>query len=52
MSVLKKRAVAILKAVTNFNNAKLLSELCEDLGEDMVGIDEQEIELLMVERGK
>lgn len=48
----KKRAAAIVKAVTNFNDAKILDELSEDLGEAMVGINEQEIELLMAERGK
>ena len=48
----KKRAAAIVKAVTNFNDAQLLAELSEDLGEAMVGINEQEIELLMAERGK
>ncbi|MEE1027507.1 MAG: pyridoxal 5'-phosphate synthase lyase subunit PdxS [Agathobacter sp.] len=48
----KKRAAAIVKAVTNFNDAKLLAELSEDLGEAMVGINEQEIEILMAERGK
>ncbi len=47
-----KRAQAIVKAVTNFNDAKILAELSEDLGEAMVGINEQEIELLMAERGK
>lgn len=47
-----KRAQAIVKAVTNFKDAKLLAELSEDLGEAMVGINEQEIELLMAERGK
>lgn len=47
----KKRAAAIVKAVTNYNDAKLLAELSEDLGEAMVGINEQEIELLMAERG-
>lgn len=46
-----KRAQAIVKAVTNFNDAKLLAELSEDLGEAMVGINEQEIELLMSQRG-
>ena len=45
-------AAAIVKAVTNFTDAKLLAELSEDLGEAMVGINEQEIELLMAERGK
>lgn len=47
-----KRAQAIVKAVTNFNDAKMLAELSEDLGEAMVGINEQEIQLLMAERGK
>lgn len=47
-----KRAAAIVKAVTNYNDAKLLAELSEDLGEAMVGINEDEIELLMAERGK
>ena len=48
----EKRANAIVKAVTNFTDAKLIAELSEDLGEDMVGINESEIELLMAERGK
>ena len=48
----KKRAAAIVKAVTNYNDSKMLAELSEDLGEAMVGINEQEIELLMAERGK
>ena len=48
----KKRAAAIVKAVTNYNDAKILAELSEDLGEAMVGTNEQEIELLMAERGK
>ena len=47
-----KRAAAIVQAVTNHQDAKLLAELSEDLGEAMVGINEQEIELLMAERGK
>ena len=47
-----KRAQAIVKAVTHFNDAKMLAELSEDLGEAMVGINEQEIQLLMAERGK
>ena len=47
-----KRAQAIVKAVTNFRDAKMLAELSEDLGEAMVGINEQEIRLLMAERGK
>lgn len=47
-----KRAQAIVKAVTNFNDAKMLAELSEDLGEAMVGINEPEIQLLMAERGK
>lgn len=46
-----KRAQAIVKAVTNFNDAKLIAELSEDLGEAMVGINEQEIDLLMAQRG-
>ena len=48
----EKRANAIVKAVTNFTDAKLIAELSSDLGEAMVGINEQEIELLMAERGK
>ena len=48
----KKRAAAIVKAVTNYNDPKVLAELSEDLGEAMVGINEQEIQLLMAERGK
>lgn len=47
-----KRAKAIVKATANFRDAKILAELSEDLGEAMVGINEQEIELLMAERGK
>lgn len=47
-----KRAAAIVKAVTNYEDHKLLAELSEDLGEAMVGINEQEIRLLMAERGK
>lgn len=47
-----KRAQAIVKAVTNFNDAKMLAELSEDLGEAMVSINEPEIQLLMAERGK
>jgi len=47
-----KRAAAIVKAVTNFNDPKILAELSEDLGEAMVGINESEINLLMAERGK
>ena len=47
-----KRAQAIVKAVTNYNNPKMLAELSEDLGEAMVGINEQEIELIMSERGQ
>lgn len=46
-----KRAKAIVKAVANYNDAKLLAELSEDLGEAMVGINEQEIDLLMAQRG-
>ncbi len=48
----EKRAQAIVKAVTNYQDPKVLAELSEDLGEAMVGINEQEIELLMAERGK
>ena len=47
-----KRATAIVKAVTNYQDYKLIAELSEDLGEAMVGINENEIELLMAERGK
>ncbi len=47
-----RRAAAIVQAVTNYNDAKLLAELSEDLGDAMVGINEQEITLLMEERGK
>lgn len=47
-----KRAAAIVKAVTNFTNAKLIAELSEDLGEAMVGINESEIKIIMEERGK
>ena len=47
-----KRASAIVKAVTNYTDAKLIAEFSTDLGEAMVGINEQEIELLMAERGK
>lgn len=48
----EKRANAIVKAVTNYTDASLIASLSEDLGEAMVGINEQEIELLMAERGK
>ena len=48
----EKRAAAIVKAVTNCTDAKLIAKLSEDLGEAMVGINEQEIALLMAERGK
>ncbi len=48
----EKRAAAIVKAVTNFNNPKIIAELSEDLGEAMVGINESEIKILMAERGK
>lgn len=47
-----KRAAAIVQAVTNFTDAKRIAELSKDLGEAMIGINEQEIELLMAERGK
>ena len=48
----KKRAQAIIKAVTNYNDPKILAEISEDLGEAMVGINESEIQILMAERGK
>lgn len=48
----EKRAAAIVKAVTNYNDSSMLAALSKDLGEAMVGINEQEIELLMAERGK
>ncbi|MGI6232570.1 MAG: pyridoxal 5'-phosphate synthase lyase subunit PdxS [Prevotella sp.] len=48
----RKRAAAIVQAVTNYNDPKKLAELSEDLGEAMVGINEQEIKILMAERGK
>lgn len=48
----EKRAAAIVKAVTNFTDAEMIAELSKDLGEAMVGINEQEIQLLMAERGK
>lgn len=47
----QKRASAIVKAVTNYNDPKMLAEISEDLGEAMVGINEQEIDLLMSQRG-
>ena len=47
-----KRAAAIVKAVTNFDDAALLADISEDLGEAMVGINEQEIEILMAQRGE
>ncbi|MCR5355049.1 MAG: pyridoxal 5'-phosphate synthase lyase subunit PdxS [Lachnospiraceae bacterium] len=48
----KKRAAAIVQAVTNYKDAKLIAELSEDLGEAMVGINENEIQLIMEERGR
>lgn len=48
----KKRAAAIVQAVTNYQDSRLIAELSEDLGEAMVGINEQEIELLMAKRGQ
>ncbi|MDD6654949.1 MAG: pyridoxal 5'-phosphate synthase lyase subunit PdxS [Treponema sp.] len=48
----EKRAASIVKAVTNFTDAKLIAELSEDLGEAMVGINENEVAVLMAERGK
>ncbi|CAG5927732.1 pyridoxal biosynthesis lyase PdxS [Streptococcus pneumoniae] len=47
-----KRASAIVKAVTNFRNPQILAQISEDLGEAMVGINENEIQILMAERGK
>jgi pyridoxal 5'-phosphate synthase pdxS subunit len=47
-----RRANAIVKAVTNYQDAKLIAELSEDLGEAMVGINESEIQIIMEERGK
>lgn len=47
-----KRAAAIVKAVANYNDAKMIAQLSEDIGEAMVGINEQEIEVIMAERGK
>ena len=47
-----KRAAAIVKAVANFTDAKLIAELSEDLGEAMVGINADEIEIIMEERGR
>ena len=47
-----KRAAAIVQAVTNYKDAKKIAELSEDLGEAMVGINEQEIKILMAERGQ
>ena len=48
----RKRAAAIVKAVTNYNDPKVLAAISEDLGEAMVGINADEIQLLMAERGK
>ena len=47
-----KRAAAIVKAVTNYNDPETLAKLSEDLGEAMVGINENEIKLIMAERGQ
>ena len=47
-----KRAAAIVQSVTNYTDARLIARLSEDLGEAMVGINENEIALLMAERGK
>ena len=47
-----RRAKAVVEAVKNYNNPKLIAEISEDIGEAMVGINEQEIELMMAERGK
>jgi len=48
----EKRAKAIVMAVTNYDNPKVIAELSENLGEAMVGVNESEIRLLMAERGK
>ena len=48
----ERRAAAIVEAVANYNDAKLIAKLSEDLGEAMVGINKDEIEILMAERGK
>jgi pyridoxal phosphate synthase yaaD subunit len=48
----KRRAAAIVKAVTNYMDPKVLADVSEDLGEAMVGINESEIAVLMAERGK
>ena len=48
----EKRAKAIVQAVTNYNNPKILASISENLGEAMVGINENEIKILMAERGK
>jgi len=48
----ERRAAAIVQAVTNYNDTKKLAEISENLGEAMVGINENEIEILMSERGK
>jgi pyridoxal 5'-phosphate synthase pdxS subunit len=48
----QKRAEAIVKSVTNYRNAKMIAELSEDLGEAMVGINSEEIKLIMEERGQ
>ena len=48
----EKRASAIVQAVTNYKDAKLLAAISEDLGEAMVGINENEIAILMAERGQ
>lgn len=47
-----KRAAAIVKSVTNYKDAKMIAKLSENLGEAMVGINEQEIKILMAERGE
>lgn len=52
LAIQPKRAQAIVKAVTNYKDASLIAELSEDLGEAMVGINEDEIQLIMEERGQ
>ena len=50
--IIRAASAGVVKAVTNYTDQKMLAELSEDLGEAMVGINEQEIKLLMAERGK
>ena len=52
MTCAEKRAAAIVKAVTNYNDPEILAQLSEDLGGAMVGINENEIKIIMEERGQ